>query len=477
MSSRAPATAPDVDVAGLSADSQARPRLVAGLARTVLDVFYRQVQVVDRERVPESQGIVYVGNHVSSLLDSALLLAYMPRAPRFLAKSTLWQMPVLRPFLRLAAAIPVYRRQDPGVDPAKNAETFARCHEVLAAGGAIALLPEGISHNEPGLVPLKTGVSRIVLQTLHRFPEATVRVVPVGLTFDDKTRFRSRVLIRVGEALDANEQGRRFAADPEAEEAREAVSDLTERIRQGLEEVTLNYPSWEEAALIERAASLYARPSLPTPAEEPLAEAFPYRHLFIDGYATLLEAAPEATHRVAEAVREYDARLELYGLTDAQLASDYPSTKVIAFTARSLLALLVRLPLGALGTVLNWIPYRLTGVAARRMAEGPDTVSTYKVFPALFLFPLFWGLLALVCGLSQGWEWGLVALFSAPISGLFAIRFHQRLDHFLAQARAFLLLRSGRRGIADLRRRRRRVLDAVAGLVATYRKGRPEPMA
>lgn len=465
---------------------------MVGLARTVLDVFYRRMEVVGVDQVPEDGGVVYVGNHVSSLLDPALLLAAMPRPPRFLAKSTLWDMPSLRPFLRWAAAIPVYRRHDPGVDPSQNARTFDRCHEVLAAGGAMALFPEGISHNEPGLVPLKTGVSRIVLEALGRFPESRIRIVPVGLTFDDKTRFRSRVLVRVGEPLDPTAEAEPYLAieaderrSGENEEARVLVRRLTERIREGLEAVTLNYPSWDEARLIERAAAIYARPSLEAPAEEKLAESFPLRRLFIEGYSELLEKVPDEVHRVAAEVRAYDQALALYDLDDAQVASEYPPSTVLRFTLRSLFLVLVRMPLGAVGTVLNYLPYRLAGVMARRWSTGPDTDSTYKVFPSLISYPINWLLMAALVGLGVRWGLdapplaailaGLGALVLGPLSGLSAIRFHQRLDLFLDQARAFLLLRTGRRGVVRLREQRQRVLDAIEGLVRTYLGGDADP--
>ena len=44
----------------------------------------------------------------------------LPRTPRFLAKSTLWHNPLLRPLLALCGAVPVFRRQDVGADTSAN---------------------------------------------------------------------------------------------------------------------------------------------------------------------------------------------------------------------------------------------------------------------------------------------------------------------------------------------------------------------
>src|SRR6185436_12374607 len=133
------------------------------LARLVLRIWFREVEVCGAERIP-------------------------PVQPRFLAKSTLWKIPILRPFLRLAGSIPVYRPQDKE-DTSRNAETFTRAGEVLAQRGAIALFPEGKSHSQPGLQPLRTGAARIVLEAERKHPGLGVRIVPVGLLFDAKETF------------------------------------------------------------------------------------------------------------------------------------------------------------------------------------------------------------------------------------------------------------------------------------------------
>src|SRR4051794_24149217 len=95
-------------------------RFFRALVRLVLRVFFREVEVAGAERLPAGVPLVLVANHVNGLIDPLLLIGPLPtveRPPRFLGKSTLWQNPLVRPFLDLAGAIPVYRRQDEGVDP------------------------------------------------------------------------------------------------------------------------------------------------------------------------------------------------------------------------------------------------------------------------------------------------------------------------------------------------------------------------
>ncbi len=376
----------------------------------------------------------------------------------------MWKHPIIRPFIELASAIPVYRRQDEGVDASKNADTFTRCHEVLRDGGAIAIFPEGRSHDEPALVPLKTGVSRIVLEAESKYGGIGSCIVPVGLTFDDKTRFRSRALVHVGEPIEPAKEIDQYEGDPEG-----AVRSLTARVHQGLSAVTLNYPSWEEARLIRQAAEIYNRPVDRGPAELPLKASFPLQQDFIEGYHRLQARSPENVAAAADAMREYHEDLKELKLEDAQVASLYPAGLVFGFVGKSLLLLLIFLPLGLVGTLINFLPYHLAGLGAKSFSPTADTLATYKLFASLFLYPLTWLLLAYLAWQWAGQEagpWAALAAFAAgPIAGLFAVRYHQRQDYFLRQVRAFLLLRSGQLSVAELKEKRAKVLETIRGLV------------
>jgi glycerol-3-phosphate O-acyltransferase/dihydroxyacetone phosphate acyltransferase len=439
-------------------------RLLLALARLVLRIFYRSLEVRGTERIPRGRPLVFVANHVNSLMDPILLVGTLPVFPSFLAKSTLWQNPVVRPFLDAARAIPVYRRQDEGVDPAKNLETFARSHELLSRGGTLALFPEGISHSHPALQPLKTGAARIVLEAERKFPETGTLIVPVGLTFDAKQTFRSRALVRVGEPIDPTPE---IALD--AQDSVQAVRTLTARIEDALEDVTLNYASWEEARLIQRAADLWGRPTAELPEGRLLAESFGVHRAFIEGLDEMRERFPERVAAVAEAVRAYDRLLQAFRLRDAQVAATYPPSPVARFVAKSLVRMLIHLPLAAIGTILNWPVYRLIGLIANRIASMPDITATYKVFGALFLFPLAWLLEALAVGWYFDNPWLGAATFLAALpTGYIALLFHEQRALFAREARAYLVLRTRKRLAAELKARRAAILREVEDLAKLW---------
>lgn len=453
-----------------------------GLARRVLAIFFRRVETVGVERVPGDGPLVVIANHVNGLVDPALLLSELPRMPRFLGKNTLWDHRSLRPFLRLAGAIPVYRVHDPGVDPARNVETFIMCWELLARGGVLALFPEGISHNKPGLQPLKTGAARITLEAETRRGPLGVRILPVGLVYDAKHKFRSRVLIQVGDPLDPAAELDRYRAAPEGDAGEEtrrgAVRALTDRIDRALSGVTLNYATWEEARLIALASDLYARRELELPSLGRLEEHFGRRRAFAQGYRQLKENHPQRTKAVTRAVEEYDAMLGAFGLRDRQVAARYPPTGVLRFLLRTLLTMLVLLPLAAVGTMLNYLPYRVLGGIASRFEDLPDQQATFKVFPGLVVFPFTW----LVAGALAGWlasrplgtgaAWliGAGVFLLGPAAGWVALRFHDTRRRLLHEVRAFVVLALRRQEKEELKIRRRAVIDQISELVEIYQR-------
>lgn len=437
-------------------------RLLQGLARLVLKIFFRRVEVVGEERIPLDRPLVLVANHVNGIVDAALLVGALPVWPRMLAKSTLWKNPIIRPFVEGAQAIPVYRRQDQ-VDTAGNEQMFEATHQVLISGGAIAIFPEGRSHNEPRLQPLKTGLARIVLGAERKHPGLGVRIVPVGLTFDEKEAFRSRALVQVGEPIDPAPEAEGGTDDPAA------VRSLTARVNRGLEEVTLNYPSWEEAWLIGRAAELYGRAELDVPVGRKLADHFQVHRAFVEGYHDLRRRHPDRVEAVEGAVREYDRLLKAFELRDDQVASAYPPNPVIRFVVRTVLRLLIHLPLAAVGTALNLVPFWLVRFVAWLVRRQPDQVATYKVFGGLVLYPLAWLVEAI---LAARWTHnaglGALVFLAGPLTGYAAMLFREQTGLFWNEARAYLLLRTRKRLAAELKTRRDHVLHEVEALTGLY---------
>ncbi|MBN9606228.1 MAG: 1-acyl-sn-glycerol-3-phosphate acyltransferase [Actinomycetales bacterium] len=153
------------------------------------------------ERMPRTGAVIVSPNHFSDVDPVAIGFAMwrLGRVPRYLAKASLFRVPVLGGFLRMLGQIPVERGG--GGNP------LAAAHDLIRRGLAVVIYPEGTHTREPELWPMrgKTGAVRAAL-------EAGVPIVPIAHwgtqrimgRWSKKLRLlpRHTVAIAVGEPFD-----------------------------------------------------------------------------------------------------------------------------------------------------------------------------------------------------------------------------------------------------------------------------------
>src|ERR687893_2003225 len=82
--------------------------LVQRVLSAALRLFFRRIETYGAGRVPAGEPLIFVLNHPNGLIDPALVFCAMPRRISFLAKSTLFPLPVIGRLLRTVEALPVY---------------------------------------------------------------------------------------------------------------------------------------------------------------------------------------------------------------------------------------------------------------------------------------------------------------------------------------------------------------------------------
>src|SRR2546430_4088597 len=228
--------------------------VITAILRLTLRVYFRRIEVTGRENVPPEDAVIFVLNHPNALVDPAFLLCLAPRRLAFLAKTPLFRTPVIGYIVRALDSLPAYRRQDEGKDVSRNVETFAAARELLARGITIGICPEGVSHDEPRLKPLKTGAARIALAAASSGEALDLKIVSVGLYYTEKTTFRSSALLYFAEGLPVEP----VTLEPDGTPPREAVHRLSARIETALREVMLHAEQEEALSLIERAEQIFS---------------------------------------------------------------------------------------------------------------------------------------------------------------------------------------------------------------------------
>ena len=411
------------------------------LVSLAVRVYYR----VERVGAAAPDGpLVLVANHPNTLLDPSLIQATAGRQVRFLAKSTLFRGHVLSPLIRRSGSIPVYRRIDAGVDTSRNMEMFAAVEAALAAGEAICLFPEGISHVSGRLAPLRTGAARMVLASAAA--GHPVRIMPVGLNFDRLPMFRSRVVAMFGAPFAAADLIDGYRAAPEA-----AVRTLTERIAGHLRRRLVEANPRGDLPLVARIDRLYA--SARGVSRDP-AERVRRRQLIAQGIERLRRDDPSQYAAVLDDLRLYDEQRRAFGLRDQDLDRRMPARDVARFLLREGSRALVLGPLALVGLLCFAPAYWLTWIVSR-WAPDLQSRATWQVVGGAIIYALWIGTLAAVAGWRAGvWTGVGVALLLPPLAFVGLTAF-EREAAALRLVRAFLASRqTPLRARARLRRQR-----------------------
>jgi glycerol-3-phosphate O-acyltransferase/dihydroxyacetone phosphate acyltransferase len=413
-------------------------RLLRRLFLALVRLYYPHRQVLGLEHLPVSTAVplLLVANHPNGLLDPLLLALVVGRPVRFLAKSTFFKHPLGRLAMSCFDAIPVYRAQDlPRAEAAdrgsRNEASFEASRQALAEGAWLAVFPEGTSHSDPQLRPLKTGAARIALSAAAGpdGPEAP-QIVPVGLAYESKVIFRSGVQVVFGRPLSPAPHLSAWQHDDHA-----AADALTSEIRQALDAVVLQAETTDLLAGIAQVAAWTADD--PATAASPRHREQRARQL-LRAYQQMREREPARVERIVQTARDYARWLQHLGVRDPW-ALEIPRVTVGQLLV-SAARLVLTAPLALVGAALGWLPYRAAAPVAARVTEESDVLGTVKLMAGALFVAVAWIAETIAAGLWLGTPGALAVVLLAPIGGYAALRFGE-LAAETGEARRHLQLR------------------------------------
>jgi 1-acyl-sn-glycerol-3-phosphate acyltransferase len=195
-------------------------RVTCALVRFVLFFVY-DIRFEGRENRPKKDAVIFASNH-RSYLDPVLVSLAAPHPFNYIAKESLFKVPVFAQLIRFLGAFPTTWAKDPDYD--MLSEAVRRLHKKRY----MTIFPEGTRHTDGKVGRGKSGVC--VLSARSGVP-----VVPIGIIFDSNNlHFRSKICVRMGKPIYPQDYGLTEETNPL--NMRQMKEDIMTEIRTMVEE-------------------------------------------------------------------------------------------------------------------------------------------------------------------------------------------------------------------------------------------------
>lgn len=379
-----------------------------------------------QENIPDSGPVVFCGNHGNGLIDPVIIMCVTERQVSTIAKSTLFTMPLLGQILHALKAVPVKRRQDFSGTTQDNSPAMDAMAHILERGDCLAIFPEGVSHDAPEVHELKTGFARAALQAILEkdSDDYEVTIVPVGLNFLAKDRFRSDVFVEFAKPTVLSKQSV-FGDAPRGkyeEISRKFSHELTNAVKLQLEQVTLIAPSWDVLRVLHLARDLYSDKG----DEMDVDEYIELTHRVVNGYQKA-KGEPEVAQIFAE-ISTYQSQLDLLRIRDKMVAEfNLSKVQIAAHFFKTLFFYLFTLPVSLPGSIVHGplgiiVHYLALYLSRNEKGVDRDQVAHYKVLSTVVLMPVWYTALGIAIWRSIGGAFIAPILICTFLSGYLAIQ-------------------------------------------------------
>lgn len=387
--------------------------------------------VTGKELIPSKGPLLIAVNHPNTFMDPLIIATITRQRVGFIGNAGIFGNKLFDSILRYFHVIPIYRKKDISPDEKPdNAASFAACHRYFDTSGTLLIFPEGTSHYELKLRPIKTGTARIALsyEKLKDY-QGNLKITPISLDYSDSLQFRSMLSVNVGQPIFISQ----YKSACEEDEI-ECVKALTEEIRKSLAaRIPQTIDKDQETFLInvhrfyttfcETEANLYINPRKSLTLRTTLAKLLQDLKFRNEELYCSLQSRLE---------RFYDA-LESQAVTSGFYTDAFRTKRLPWVYMGYCIIFITLLPFYALGVAANLLPYLLPSKLFELLKIDIEYKTSVALVAGLVLFPLFYGLELMLFRyfIGAGTVTSLAFLILLPISGYVAMYYWTNLKRFL----------------------------------------------
>ena len=214
-------------------------RLMRFIVGTYLRIFYK-VEFRGYKSLPKKGAYIVIGNHHSNSDPILMTVKFKPQV-HYMAKKELFDKPIVGVFFHWIGGIPVERgsKADFGaIDESIDAVKQGKC---------LGLFPEGKRSKDGKMGKGKSGTALIANKT-------NADIIPIGLTYEQRGKFRSKIIVEYGKIIKNEELGMSEQATPR--EMKNATTLMMNRISE-LRHIEICKPQLEDK---EKVSEIKAEP-------------------------------------------------------------------------------------------------------------------------------------------------------------------------------------------------------------------------
>ena len=173
--------------------------------KTSLHFYAKKIKVTGKNSIPKKGAVLFMVNHPNGLIDPLLVTTHLPRVNHYLVRAAVFKKPLVKKLLSTLNLMPIYRIRDGASQLGKNKEIFENCFEIFKKGETLMIFPEGSHLRKRTIRPLSKGFTRIVFGALEKYNDLKITIIPVGLTYQNASKYPCSVAIKYGTPILSND--------------------------------------------------------------------------------------------------------------------------------------------------------------------------------------------------------------------------------------------------------------------------------
>lgn len=365
---------------------------------------YHRIEYHGKEKLTVDAPIIIAPNHTNTLMDAMMVLFSTKRIKVYVARADAFKNPWAIKALTFLKIMPINRIRDGIKSLSKNEEINEIAVELLREGIYFCIYAEGTHQMKHNLLPLGKGICRIALQANNDFGKnQPLYIVPMGIAYGHFTRFRSSVLIQIGDPFNVSQ----FIENHSDLEQPELINLLKETIALRMKEKILYIPDDENYTGTLELCHLWSKQQKERLKLKckPLLNRFLSAKQSVSDISYYLQNQAEEAKKIIEEAKSFSIERHEKGI---RIPSMHRRTPILHLLLKSLL-LIVGLPYFVIAAIVSspatllseWICSKVKDIAFH---------NSVRFLMALFFYPFLLLIFFIVFLIVLPWYWALIAI-------------------------------------------------------------------